>query len=119
MNLFGFMADQNEETLNTSESPESVSLADASAEKATEGSDADLEVEGDCFRTICPHQPFPLQSCTYHLVYIRNGDQGQNPARVLTTTSNLAVDKGRGHEFPSKSSPFDVKHFPSTALYTP
>ncbi|XP_009885350.1 PREDICTED: leucine-rich repeat-containing protein 74 [Charadrius vociferus] len=39
------MADQNEETSNTSETPESVSLADASAEKATEGSDTDLEVE--------------------------------------------------------------------------
>ncbi|NXC14884.1 LR74A protein, partial [Corythaeola cristata] len=44
-NLFGFMADQNEETSGTSESPESVSLADASAEKATQGSDTDLEVE--------------------------------------------------------------------------
>ncbi|KAM6359094.1 leucine-rich repeat-containing protein 74A [Alca torda] len=39
------MADQNEEASNTSESPESVSLADASAEKDTEGSDTDLEVE--------------------------------------------------------------------------
>ncbi|KAF1451413.1 Leucine-rich repeat-containing protein 74A, partial [Spheniscus demersus] len=37
--------DQDEETSNTSESPESVSLADASAEKATQGSDTDLEVE--------------------------------------------------------------------------
>ncbi|NXX63543.1 LR74A protein, partial [Scopus umbretta] len=37
--------DQNEETSNTSESLESVSLADASAEKATQGSDTDLEVE--------------------------------------------------------------------------
>ncbi|KAF1661323.1 Leucine-rich repeat-containing protein 74A, partial [Aptenodytes patagonicus] len=36
---------QDEETSNTSESPESVSLADASAEKATQGSDTDLEVE--------------------------------------------------------------------------
>ncbi|XP_076199638.1 leucine-rich repeat-containing protein 74A [Aptenodytes patagonicus] len=35
----------DEETSNTSESPESVSLADASAEKATQGSDTDLEVE--------------------------------------------------------------------------
>ncbi|NXV53986.1 LR74A protein, partial [Uria aalge] len=40
-----WMADQNEEASNTSESPESVSLADASAEKDTEGSDTDLEVE--------------------------------------------------------------------------
>lgn len=55
MNLFGFMADHDEETSNTSESPESVSLADASAEKATQGSDTDLEVEGECFLTICPH----------------------------------------------------------------
>ncbi|KAM9555544.1 leucine-rich repeat-containing protein 74A [Guaruba guarouba] len=45
MNLFGFMADQNEVTSEISESPESVSLGDASAEKATEGSDTDLEVE--------------------------------------------------------------------------
>ncbi|XP_030339079.1 leucine-rich repeat-containing protein 74A [Strigops habroptila] len=45
MNLFGFMADQNEATSKISESPESVSLGDASAEKATEGSDTDLEVE--------------------------------------------------------------------------
>ncbi|KAF1562255.1 Leucine-rich repeat-containing protein 74A, partial [Eudyptes chrysocome] len=37
--------DQDEETSNTSESLESVSLADASAEKATQGSDTDLEVE--------------------------------------------------------------------------
>ncbi|KAF1497268.1 Leucine-rich repeat-containing protein 74A, partial [Eudyptula minor novaehollandiae] len=37
--------DHDEETSNTSESPESVSLADASAEKATQGSDTDLEVE--------------------------------------------------------------------------
>ncbi|NXE76867.1 LR74A protein, partial [Cochlearius cochlearius] len=37
--------DQNEETSNTSDSPESVSLADAAAEKATQGSDTDLEVE--------------------------------------------------------------------------
>ncbi|KAF1434968.1 Leucine-rich repeat-containing protein 74A, partial [Spheniscus magellanicus] len=37
--------DQDEETSNTSESPEPVSLADASAEKATQGSDTDLEVE--------------------------------------------------------------------------
>ncbi|XP_009480292.2 leucine-rich repeat-containing protein 74A [Pelecanus crispus] len=37
--------DQNEEISYTNESPESVSLADASAEKATQGSDADLEVE--------------------------------------------------------------------------
>ncbi|KAM6273865.1 leucine-rich repeat-containing protein 74A [Porphyrio hochstetteri] len=45
MNLFGFMADQNEEIPKISESPEPVSLADASAEKATQGSDSDLEVE--------------------------------------------------------------------------
>ncbi|XP_005149032.1 leucine-rich repeat-containing protein 74A [Melopsittacus undulatus] len=38
-------ADQNEVTSEISESPESVSLGDASAEKATEGSDTDLEVE--------------------------------------------------------------------------
>ncbi|NWS37814.1 LR74A protein, partial [Probosciger aterrimus] len=37
--------DQNEVTSEISESPESVSLGDASAEKATEGSDTDLEVE--------------------------------------------------------------------------
>ncbi|KAF1522721.1 Leucine-rich repeat-containing protein 74A, partial [Eudyptes sclateri] len=37
--------DQDEETSNTSESLESVSLADTSAEKATQGSDTDLEVE--------------------------------------------------------------------------
>ncbi|NXU29437.1 LR74A protein, partial [Thalassarche chlororhynchos] len=37
--------DQNEETSNTSESLEPVSLADASAEKHTLGSDTDLEVE--------------------------------------------------------------------------
>ncbi|NXY69054.1 LR74A protein, partial [Glareola pratincola] len=40
-----WMADQNEEASNTSESPESLSLADTSAEKDTEGSDTDLEVE--------------------------------------------------------------------------
>ncbi|NWY55524.1 LR74A protein, partial [Chionis minor] len=40
-----WMADQNEETSSTRESPESVSPADASAEKATQGSDTDLEVE--------------------------------------------------------------------------
>ncbi|NXA18224.1 LR74A protein, partial [Ibidorhyncha struthersii] len=40
-----WMADQNEETSNTSETPESASLADASGEKATQGSDTDLEVE--------------------------------------------------------------------------
>uniref|UniRef100_A0A8B9RX10 Leucine rich repeat containing 74A n=1 Tax=Accipiter nisus TaxID=211598 RepID=A0A8B9RX10_9AVES len=45
MNLFGFTADQNEETSKISESPEPGSLADASAEKATQGSDTDLEVE--------------------------------------------------------------------------
>ncbi|XP_009979937.1 PREDICTED: leucine-rich repeat-containing protein 74 [Tauraco erythrolophus] len=45
MNLFGFMADQNDETSSTSESPESASPADASTEKATQGSDTDLEVE--------------------------------------------------------------------------
>lgn len=55
MNLFGFMADQNEETAEISEPPEHVSLADASAEKATKGSDTDLEDEGECFLTICPH----------------------------------------------------------------
>ncbi|NXE12384.1 LR74A protein, partial [Lophotis ruficrista] len=38
-------ADQNEEMSNTSASPDSVSLADVSAEKATQGSDTDLEVE--------------------------------------------------------------------------
>ncbi|XP_009910558.2 leucine-rich repeat-containing protein 74A [Haliaeetus albicilla] len=38
-------ADQNEETSKISESPESVSLADTSAEKAAQGSDTDLEVE--------------------------------------------------------------------------
>ncbi|XP_075007558.1 leucine-rich repeat-containing protein 74A [Calonectris borealis] len=37
--------DQNEETSNISESPESVSPADTSAEKATQGSDTDLEAE--------------------------------------------------------------------------
>ncbi|NXK54906.1 LR74A protein, partial [Chauna torquata] len=37
--------DQNEETSDTSESPEPLSLPDASAEKATQGSDTDLEVE--------------------------------------------------------------------------
>ncbi|NXH66308.1 LR74A protein, partial [Hydrobates tethys] len=37
--------DQSEETSNTSESLESVSLADASEEKATQGSDTGLEVE--------------------------------------------------------------------------
>ncbi|NXO57827.1 LR74A protein, partial [Aramus guarauna] len=37
--------DQNEETSEISEPPESVSRADASAEKATRGSDTDLEVE--------------------------------------------------------------------------
>ncbi|NXT41925.1 LR74A protein, partial [Pelecanoides urinatrix] len=37
--------DHNEETSNTSESLESVSLADTSAEKATQGSDTDLEAE--------------------------------------------------------------------------
>ncbi|NXI94820.1 LR74A protein, partial [Psophia crepitans] len=37
--------DQNEEMSEISESPESVSLADASAEKATQGSDTDPEVE--------------------------------------------------------------------------
>lgn len=55
MNLFDFMADQNEETSEIGESPESVVLADTSAEKATQGSDTDLEVEGECFLTICPH----------------------------------------------------------------
>lgn len=54
MNLFGFIADQNEVTSEISESPESVSLGDASAEKATEGSDTDLEVEGECFLALCP-----------------------------------------------------------------
>ncbi|GAB0190755.1 leucine-rich repeat-containing protein 74A [Grus japonensis] len=38
-------AGQSEETSEISESPESVSLADASAEKATQGSDTDLELE--------------------------------------------------------------------------
>ncbi|KAM9290112.1 LOW QUALITY PROTEIN: leucine-rich repeat-containing protein 74A [Cariama cristata] len=38
-------ADQNEETSEISESAESASLADASAEKVTQGSDTDLEVE--------------------------------------------------------------------------
>ncbi|KAM6075508.1 PREDICTED: leucine-rich repeat-containing protein 74 [Chlamydotis macqueenii] len=37
--------DQNEEMSNTSASPDSVSLADVSAETATQGSDTDLEVE--------------------------------------------------------------------------
>ncbi|NXX15588.1 LR74A protein, partial [Podargus strigoides] len=37
--------DQNEETSKISESPEPVSLADTSAEKATQGSDTDLDVE--------------------------------------------------------------------------
>ncbi|NXG59084.1 LR74A protein, partial [Hemiprocne comata] len=37
--------DQNEETSEISESPESVLPADTSAEKATQGSDTDLEVE--------------------------------------------------------------------------
>ncbi|NXN46464.1 LR74A protein, partial [Rhinoptilus africanus] len=37
--------DQNEEAFNTSESPESLSLAGTSAEKDMEGSDTDLEVE--------------------------------------------------------------------------
>ncbi|NXW14128.1 LR74A protein, partial [Circaetus pectoralis] len=37
--------DQNEETSRISESPESASLADTSAEKVTQGSDTDLEVE--------------------------------------------------------------------------
>nr|XP_047915701.1 leucine-rich repeat-containing protein 74A isoform X2 [Anser cygnoides] len=36
---------QNEEMSDTSESPESLSLPDASAEKATQGSDTDLEVK--------------------------------------------------------------------------
>ncbi|NWX19856.1 LR74A protein, partial [Aegotheles bennettii] len=37
--------DQNKETSKISESPESVSLADTSAKKVTQGSDTDLEVE--------------------------------------------------------------------------
>ncbi|NXD75708.1 LR74A protein, partial [Halcyon senegalensis] len=37
--------DQNEELSEISESPESASLADTSAEKATQGSDTDLEIE--------------------------------------------------------------------------
>ncbi|XP_047915708.2 leucine-rich repeat-containing protein 74A isoform X7 [Anser cygnoides] len=37
--------DQNEEMSDTSESPEPLSLPDASAEKATQGSDTDLEVK--------------------------------------------------------------------------
>ncbi|KAK2530748.1 Lrrc74a [Columba livia] len=51
MNLFGFMADQ---TAETSEPPEHMSLADASAEKATKGSDTDLEAEDPekAFRSI-------------------------------------------------------------------
>ncbi|NXW26559.1 LR74A protein, partial [Phaetusa simplex] len=40
-----WIADHNEEASNTSESPESVSLADTSAEKDIEGSETDLEVE--------------------------------------------------------------------------
>ncbi|NXU50790.1 LR74A protein, partial [Turnix velox] len=40
-----WMADQNEEMASPTMSPESVSLADASAEKDTQGYDTDLEVE--------------------------------------------------------------------------
>ncbi|OPJ83257.1 leucine-rich repeat-containing protein 74A isoform B [Patagioenas fasciata monilis] len=54
MNLFGFMADQNAETAEISEPPEHVLQADASAEKATKGSDTDLEAEDPekAFRSI-------------------------------------------------------------------
>lgn len=49
--FFTFMTDQNEEVPKINESLESVSLTDASAKKATERSDTDLEVEGECFLT--------------------------------------------------------------------
>ncbi|NWW53429.1 LR74A protein, partial [Pedionomus torquatus] len=52
-----WMADQNEETSKTSESLESVLLADASAEKDTKGSDTDLEVED-------PEKPFMVVTGT-------------------------------------------------------
>lgn len=69
-----------------------------------------------------PSLAFPYsQSCTYQLVCIQKGDQGHDPARILTATCNLAIDKGRGGgcEFPFKTSPFDVKHLSSTAFYAP
>lgn len=37
----------------------------------------------------------------------------------LTSTPYLAIEKGREDEFPSRSSPFDTKHLPSTPAYRP
>lgn len=77
MNLLGFMADQNEEMSDTSESPESLSLPDASAEKATQGSDTDLEVKGDYFPSALTSSSPHSQCCTYQWVCIRSGEQTQ------------------------------------------
>lgn len=55
MNPLGFTADQNEEVSDTSETPEPLSPPEAPAEKATQGSDIDLEVKGEYFPFICPH----------------------------------------------------------------
>lgn len=80
------MVDQNEMS-KMSEPQESVLLPDASAEKATQAPDTD-HLHSLAFS--CSH------SCTYQLVCIQKEDQGHDPARILTVTCNLAIDKGGG-----------------------
>lgn len=66
-------------------------LADASAEKATQAPDTDLGVETECLLT-----SLSTQSQLYLPtdMYPKKRDQGHDPARILTATCKLAIDKG-------------------------
>lgn len=56
---------------------------------------------------------FPYcQNCTYQLVCIQKGGQGHDPARILTATCNLAIDKGRGGE--GENGNFHLRALPLT-----
>lgn len=87
--MLGFIADQNEEKSDISKPPESP-LSDASAEKSTQGSDTDLDVEGECFLAICPSLSFPLTvSAEPTNTYVSEMKATEhNHIKVLTSTSD-------------------------------
>lgn len=90
MNLLRLIADQNEEKPDISKPPESP-LSDASAEKAMQGSDTDLDVEGECFLAICPSLSFPLTvSAIPTNMYVSEMKATEhNHIRVLTSISDI------------------------------
>lgn len=93
VNLLRLIADQNEEKPDISKPPESP-LSDASAEKAMQGSDTDLDVEGECFLAICPSLSFPLTvSAIPTKMYVSEMKATEhNHIRVLTSISDIWTD---------------------------